>query len=99
MALNPIPIGDQIATYLYGNPLGAAGTPISLANAKLLWENIMTMIYNDIKATMDVLPTAHSGENLSSATGQPVEVADPDDGTLTGTVTADMECVGKGSVV
>lgn len=47
----------------------------------------------------DVVPAAHVGENLSSPTGQPVEVIDPDDGTLTGTTTADQEVVGKGSIV
>lgn len=98
MALDPIPVADDIATFLYGNPLGAAGTEVSLANIKILWEGIVTRLYNDIKANADVVPTAHSGENLSSPTGQPIDVTSGPGSGSSGATTADAEVVGKGSI-
>lgn len=95
MALNPIPIGDRIAEYLYENPLGAAGTEISLGNIKLIWENIMTLIYNDIKANMDVLPASLGATPLQNDAGQPVHV---DLSTGDGTTIAPQTIIGTGSV-
>lgn len=99
MALDPIPIGDQIATYLFQNSLAAPGTPIGLPQIKIIWENIMTMIYNDIKASADVLPASHSGESLSSPTGQPIVVTTGPGTGSTGATAADAEVVGMGSIV
>jgi len=52
--LDPAPIGKAIADYLYNNPLGAPGTPISLANTEAIWIQIMTMIYADLKTNMGI---------------------------------------------
>lgn len=99
MALDPIPIGTRIADYLYQNPLGAPGTPISLGNIEQIWQQIMTMIYDDIKLTADIVPLAHSGENLSSPTGQPINVTTGPGAGSTGATTADQEVVGMGSIL
>lgn len=101
MALNPIPIGDQIAEYLYQNTLAQPGTPVSLDNLKIIWENIMTRIYDDIKASADIDATAHSGEDLSSATGQTVIIpstANPGSQS-NGTTSQDKKLVGKGRIL
>jgi hypothetical protein len=109
MALNPIPIGDAIAEYLYQNSIVAPGTPVSLAQIKTIWENVMTLIYNDIKDNMDVVPTAHSGPNLNNPAGQPLQVPalgiidstdHPCTGeSTTGTTSALQDIQGKGSVL
>lgn len=54
-----------------------------------------------IQGNADVLPTAHSGESLSSATGQTVTIpitAQPGDPSH-GATDEDLEIVGKGSIV
>jgi hypothetical protein len=99
LALDPNPIGKTIADYLYQNTLSQAGSPVSKANVEAIWIQIMTYIYNDIKSNADVVPVAHSGENLSAPSGQPVQTNDAQGGTNTGTVTADTPCVGMGSIV
>ena len=57
MALNPTPIGDQIAEYLFNNrPEGVNGLP----QMKITWEHIMTLIYTDLKNSIEVLPDSFS---------------------------------------
>lgn len=97
MALNPTPIGKAIADYLYSARFSGQ-PPSTLPQLETIWENVMTLIYNDIKANMDVLPIAHSGEELSTATGTPSTGADPQGGTVNSTVTTDTPIVGMGSV-
>lgn len=56
MALNPVPVGDRIATYLFENPLMAAGTAATLAEIKEIWEHVMGFIYTDLQASLQVEP-------------------------------------------
>lgn len=53
--LNPITVGDAIASFV-SSSAPAPGTPVSPAQLQTLWEGIMTIIYNDLKANMQVLP-------------------------------------------
>lgn len=94
MALNPVPIGKAIADYLFNNRPNT-GTPTGIADVEALWENVMTMIYNDIKANMDVLPVGHSGPGLQNPSGQPVAVSLS---TGIGDTTAAESITGMGSV-
>lgn len=55
MALNPIPVGDAIADFVQ-SVKPAAGSPVTDAQLKVIWEGIVTIIYNDLKANMEVLP-------------------------------------------
>jgi hypothetical protein len=53
--LDPIVTGDAIADFVQENkPI--AGTPVTDAQLKILWEGIMTIIYNDLKSNGVILP-------------------------------------------
>jgi hypothetical protein len=70
------------------------------ATLKNYFEVLFTADTGYIQGNADVVPTAHSGENLSAPAGQPVLIPDtsnPGDPS-TGNTTADEECVGKGSI-
>ena len=54
MALNPTPTGKAIADLFFG--AGTPGTPITKADLEALWEQAITVIYNDLKANMGVQP-------------------------------------------
>lgn len=58
---------------------------------------IAQAVVSEIQGNMDILPTAHSGEGLSTAAGTPSQGADPQGGTVDSTVTTDTIIVGKGS--
>lgn len=67
---------------------------------KNYFEVLFTADTGYIQSNADVVPTAHSGENLSAPAGQPVTIpstANPGD-TSTGSTTTDEECTGKGSI-
>lgn len=75
MALNPVPVGDAIAT-LVQSTAPAPGTKITDAELKAMWEGIVTIIYNDLKANMQVLPgsfVAPSGGGPVTGLGGPAE--------------------------
>ena len=55
MALNPTPVGDAIAAYVK-SIAPAPGTAIDDAFLKTMWEGIVTIIYNDLKTNLGVLP-------------------------------------------
>lgn len=100
MALNPVPIGDAIATYLFQNPVVAPGTSPGLPELKQIWEHVMTLIYNDIKATMDVLPAGRSGLGLQNPTGQAVviPITSAPGTPSNGATSAPESLIGMGSV-
>lgn len=53
MALNPVPVGDAIAAYVV-TQRPTAGTPVTDAQLRLLWEGIMNIIYNDLKTNLEL---------------------------------------------
>lgn len=55
MALNPNPIGKAIADYFIAQK-PADGTSITSAELETIWQGVMTLIYNDLKASLGVLP-------------------------------------------
>lgn len=89
MPLNPTPIGDQIAEYLFNNP-PPAGTPVGLPFLKSTWEQVMTLIYNDIKANAIIIP-----DTFVSSPVIPVQV---NPATGTGATTASEPILGTGKV-
>lgn len=54
MALNPIPVGDAIAAFIQANGPGS-GSPVTEDQLKVIWEGIVTIIYDDLKANLGVL--------------------------------------------
>lgn len=54
MALNPITVGDAIAAFVKSSR-PTPGVPVTDLQLQQLWEGIMTIIYNDLKANMGVL--------------------------------------------
>lgn len=74
MPLNPIPVGDAIATFVQSiKP--PDGTPVTDALLKQLWEGIVTIIYNDLKANAEVEPgtfNAPSGGGPITGLGGPL---------------------------
>lgn len=54
--LNPDPVGDAIGSYLFQNPIGAAGHLTTLADIQAIWRGIMTIIYDDLKTNAQVNP-------------------------------------------
>lgn len=100
MALNPTPIGKAIADYLYSARMSGQ-PPQSLPELETIWENIMTLIYNDIKENMDVLPVgspATGGPGLESAPSIPGEVTSGSGSGGTTVTTASEPIIGTGSV-
>lgn len=95
MPLNPNPIGAAIADYFISNR-PADGTQITQANLEAIWQGVMTLIYNDIKANMDVIPTSHGATPLEAATPIPVTV---NTSSGVGATTAVGPLVGTGSVI
>lgn len=83
------------------NPNMGLLTPAELARMRHLFEVLFSADTGYIQGNADVVPTAHSGENLSAPSGQPVTI--PSTASIgapsTGATTADEECVGKGSIV
>lgn len=55
MPLNPVPVGDAIANLVQSSK-PADGVPITINQLKTLWEGIVTIIYNDLKANAQVQP-------------------------------------------
>lgn len=57
MALNPIPVADQIAAIVM-SAAPPPGTPITSATLKTMWEQIISALYADIQAsaTVTLLP-------------------------------------------
>jgi hypothetical protein len=53
MALNPIPVGDAIADFIQTQK-PAPGAVITVAELKTMWEGIVTILYNDLKANLGV---------------------------------------------
>ena len=73
MALNPITVGDAIAT-LVQSTAPAPGAAITPSQLKTLWEGIMTIIYNDLKANAQVLPGTFTTPSGSvTGVGGPLE--------------------------
>lgn len=55
MALNPTPVGDAIAAFVQ-SVAPAPGTPITTVQLQQLWEGIVKIIYDDLKANLQVNP-------------------------------------------
>lgn len=53
--LDPIPVGDAIAAFVQTRR-PPAGTAITDADLQFIWEGIITIIYNDLKANLGVEP-------------------------------------------
>lgn len=73
--LNPIPVGDAIASFIQSNK-PTDGVPVTIAQLQSLWEGIITIIYNDLKANAQVAPgsfTAPSGGGPVTGLGGPLE--------------------------
>lgn len=100
MSLNPAPVGPNIADYFVNNA-PTPGTKVTKERLEEIWQGAIALLYGDVQSTADVDPTAHSGEDLSSATGQTVviPVTSTPGSESTGTVTADKKLVGKGRIL
>jgi hypothetical protein len=99
MALSDTPVGTNVADYFVNNA-PTAGSPVTKEQLEAIWQGAMGIIYGDIKENADVVPVAHSGENLSAPAGQPVTIpstADPGSPS-SGETTADTVLDGKGSI-
>jgi hypothetical protein len=76
MALNPGPIGTSIADYLIENK-PAPGTSQTNEDIEAIWQGVMGLIYADIKANLDILPTkrpAAEGNDLTVPIDIPIIV-------------------------
>jgi hypothetical protein len=80
MALTPGPVGRAIADY-FVNSKPADGSAITEADLEAIWVGVMTLIYNDIKASA-VVNTTDVG-TVTSGSGAGGNTA----GTGTGTIT------------
>lgn len=97
MALNPNPIGIAIANYFVAQK-PADGTAVTTAQLQAIWEGVMTLIYNDIKANMEVLPASLSGPSLTVPNAIPLTVNTGAGAGGTGVTTSPETVTGKGSV-
>lgn len=70
MPLNGIPIGDTIAGIVKSSA-PPPGTPVTDAQLKTMWEQIMTAIYADINATAVVLVASVSGVTTGGGVSGP----------------------------
>lgn len=59
MALNAITTGDQIAAFVQ-SAKPVAGTAVTTAQLKFIWEGIMNIIYTDLAANANVAPGSFS---------------------------------------
>lgn len=57
---------------------------------------IAQALFDVLTTDVDVLPLAHSGDDLNNPTGQPSSGADPQGGTVNSTTTAPQTIEGKG---
>lgn len=72
MALNPGPIGKAIADYFVSNKQ-PDGSSVTDAQLEAIWQGVMTLIYDDIKASMVVNVTV-TGETDSGPPGGPLPI-------------------------
>lgn len=100
MPLNPNPVGPEIADYFVDNA-PTPGTPVGRPELEAIWLGAINLLYDDVKATADVVPVAHSGEDLSAPAGQPVTIPSTSipGSPSTGATTTDTPVDGKGSIV
>jgi hypothetical protein len=59
MALNPGPVGSAIASFIESQE-PAPGVENHPSNVTAIWQGIMNLIYNDIKANAQVEPGSFS---------------------------------------
>lgn len=97
MALNPNPIGKAVADYFIANK-PADGTAITPTQLENIWVGVMTLIYNDIKASMVVLPASLAGLPLTVPTAIPLNVTTGPGSGSTGATSAPEVVTGTGSV-
>lgn len=83
------------------NPNWGKFSPSEDAMVKHFFEVLFSADTTYIQGNADVSPAAHTGENLSAPTGQPVTIPVTNNPGMTsvGTVTADTECNGLGSIL
>lgn len=62
MALNPTPVGDAIAAFVQ-TVKPVAGSPVTDAQLRVIWEGIVTIIYNDLKANLQLAPGSFNAPN------------------------------------
>lgn len=100
MALNPSPVGPEIADYFINNA-PAPGTPVGKPQLEAIWQGAINILYNDVKENADVHPAgspATGGSGLENAAAIPGEVTSgPGAGGSTVT-TASEPIVGTGSI-
>jgi len=65
MSLNPVPVGDAIAAFVQANK-PADGTPVTTSQLQYIWEGIVTIIYNDLKANLSVTPGSFTVHGVKS---------------------------------
>lgn len=96
MALSPTNVGKALADYFLAQK-PADGHAMTNAEYESVWQGAMAIIYNDIKANMDVLPSGHSG-SLTVPTAIPVGVTSGPGAGSTGATTSPETVTGMGSV-
>jgi len=82
MALNPIPVGDEIAAFIKANAPDPTAA-VTDDQLKIIWEGIMGKIYPDIENTAVV--TVASGIAVAT-TGGPAAQTGSTTATGTGTI-------------
>jgi hypothetical protein len=80
MALDPIKTGDKIAAKVQAlTPV--AGTPVTINQLKILWEEIITILYTDIKS--DAVVNSTGTGKVISGPGINGDVTTTDIGVIT----------------
>lgn len=92
MPLNPVPVGDAIAT-LIQSAAPAPGEAITVGELKTMWEGIVAIIYNDLKANADIIPGT-----LNNPSGQPIAVSTGPGAGSTGATSSPEPIVGIGKI-
>lgn len=99
MGMNGTQMGDEVIAAIEAiTDFPASGKTANTIDPRVI-RAFCTAVVEHIQTNADVLPAAHSGEELSTALGTPSHGADPQGGTVNSTVTADTPIVGKGSIV
>jgi len=71
VALNNVPVGDAIAAFVPTVGV-AAGTPVSNAQLKALWEGIIGILYTDLKTNLSVTPGTFEAPPGGTYPGGPI---------------------------
>lgn len=55
MALNPGPVGTAIAAFIQSTRPTEGDPPVTEGQLEAMWQGVMTIIYNDLKANLGVI--------------------------------------------